>query len=158
MAALVVVALAAAFSVLLVSGFDVPTITFDEGFSPLFGEANMEQSPDGRTVRLTLNRYSGSGFISSDYYHHGFFSANVRLPKDHTAGVVVAFYVSDLASFSFFLSRAFIRTQSRAEVVSSKVHMTRLIASVLIVDMMNDSISISLLASISKGIIIKKRN
>ncbi|TVU44229.1 hypothetical protein EJB05_03665 [Eragrostis curvula] len=68
---------------------------FEEGFSPLFGEANMEQSPDGRTVRLTLNRYSGAGFISSDYYHHGFFSANIKLPKDHTAGVVVAFYLSN---------------------------------------------------------------
>ncbi|KAG2544415.1 probable xyloglucan endotransglucosylase/hydrolase protein 30 [Panicum virgatum] len=74
---------------------DVPTITFDEGFAPLFGEANMERSPDGRTVSLTLNRYSGAGFISSHYYHHGFFSADVRLPKDHTAGVVVAFYLSN---------------------------------------------------------------
>ncbi|XP_062213065.1 probable xyloglucan endotransglucosylase/hydrolase protein 30 [Phragmites australis] len=68
---------------------------FEEGFSPLFGEANMERSPDGSTLRLTLNRYSGSGFISSDYYHHGFFSASIRLPKDHTAGVVVAFYLSN---------------------------------------------------------------
>ncbi|CAN6321902.1 unnamed protein product [Urochloa humidicola] len=68
---------------------------FDEGFVPLFGEANMERSPDGRAVSLTLNRYSGSGFISSHYYHHGFFSAAIRLPKDHTAGVVVAFYLSN---------------------------------------------------------------
>lgn len=90
------VVLVVALSAVLVAGsaFDVPTMAFEEGFSPLFGEANMEQSADGRTVRLTLNRYSGSGFISSDYYHHGFFSANVKLPKDHTAGVVVAFYVS----------------------------------------------------------------
>lgn len=68
-------------------------MVFDEGFSPLFGEANMERCGDGRGVRLTLNRYSGSGFISKHYYHHGFFSADVTLPKDHTAGVVVAFYV-----------------------------------------------------------------
>ncbi|KAL5209706.1 hypothetical protein ABZP36_005329 [Zizania latifolia] len=73
----------------------VPTIAFEEGFSPLFGEDNMERSPDGRTVSITLNRYTGSGFISSDYYHHGFFSAAIRLPKEHTAGVVVAFYLSN---------------------------------------------------------------
>uniref|UniRef100_A0A0A9E3U5 Xyloglucan endotransglucosylase/hydrolase n=1 Tax=Arundo donax TaxID=35708 RepID=A0A0A9E3U5_ARUDO len=79
----------------LVAAFDVPTIAFDEGFMPLFGEANMERSPDGRSVSLTLNRYSGSGFISSDYYHHGFFSASIKLPSDHTAGVVVAFYLSN---------------------------------------------------------------
>jgi xyloglucan:xyloglucosyl transferase len=72
---------------------DAGSVGFDEGFSPLFGEANMERSADGRGVRLTLNRYSGSGFISKHYYHHGFFSADVTLPKDHTAGVVVAFYV-----------------------------------------------------------------
>jgi xyloglucan:xyloglucosyl transferase len=32
--------------------------------------------------------------MSSDYYLHGFFSASIKLPKDYTAGVVVAFYVS----------------------------------------------------------------
>ncbi|KAL6909356.1 hypothetical protein ACP4OV_001637 [Aristida adscensionis] len=70
-------------------------MAFEEGFLPLFGEGNMEVSPDGRSVRLTLDRRSGAGFISSDYYHHGFFSAAVRLPADHTAGVVVAFYLSN---------------------------------------------------------------
>uniref|UniRef100_A0A0D9W1K0 Xyloglucan endotransglucosylase/hydrolase n=1 Tax=Leersia perrieri TaxID=77586 RepID=A0A0D9W1K0_9ORYZ len=78
------------------SGFEgVPTMSFDEGFSPLFGEDNMEKSPDGRTVSITLNRYTGSGFISSSYYHHGLFSSSIKLPKDHTAGVVVAFYLSN---------------------------------------------------------------
>jgi len=74
----------------------------------------MERSADGRGVRLTLNRYSGSGFISNHYYHPGFFSADVTLPKDHTAGVVVAFYVCyvtvllvvhpDYSFFPFFLA------------------------------------------------------
>lgn len=36
----------------------------------------------------------GSGFISSDMYLHGFFSASIKLPSDYTAGIVVAFYVS----------------------------------------------------------------
>ena len=50
---------------------------------------------------------TGSGFVSSDYYLHGFFSASIKLPKDYTAGVVVAFYVSvpsqsiDAATFGF---------------------------------------------------------
>ena len=103
--------------------FDVPTLTFGEGFSHLFGNDNLIRSADDRSVRLTLNRYSGrgrdvlvatfvvffllrgecvtkwcmwfsgSGFISSDLYEHGFFSASIKLPKDYTAGVVVAFYV-----------------------------------------------------------------
>lgn len=40
-------------------------------------------------------RVTGSGFVSQDLYLHGFFSASIKLPADYTAGVVVAFYVSD---------------------------------------------------------------
>ncbi|RCV07896.1 hypothetical protein SEVIR_1G288200v4 [Setaria viridis] len=74
---------------------DVPTVAFDERFSPLFGDGNLVRSSDDRSVRLLLDRRSGSGFISSDYYLHGFFSASIKLPKDYTAGVVVAFYLSN---------------------------------------------------------------
>ncbi|KAG1362006.1 Xyloglucan endotransglucosylase/hydrolase [Cocos nucifera] len=77
------------------SVFNVTTLAFHEGYSHLFGEGNLVRSPDGRTVRLLLNRYSGAGFISSDLYHHGFFSASIKLPSDYTAGVVVAFYTSN---------------------------------------------------------------
>uniref|UniRef100_A0A0D9VJS8 Xyloglucan endotransglucosylase/hydrolase n=1 Tax=Leersia perrieri TaxID=77586 RepID=A0A0D9VJS8_9ORYZ len=77
------------------SGFVVPSIAFDEGFSPLFGDDNLVRSSDGKSVRLLLDRRSGSGFISSDYYLHGFFSASIKLPKAYTAGVVVAFYLSN---------------------------------------------------------------
>ncbi|CAL5054895.1 unnamed protein product [Urochloa decumbens] len=74
---------------------DVPTVSFGERFSPLFGDGNLVRSSDDRSVRLLLDRRSGSGFISSDYYLHGFFSASIKLPKDYTAGVVVAFYLSN---------------------------------------------------------------
>ncbi|RLN09845.1 hypothetical protein C2845_PM11G29300 [Panicum miliaceum] len=70
---------------------DVPTAAFDEWFSPLFGDSNLVRSSDDRSVRLLLDHRSGSGFMSSDYYLHGFFSASIKLPKDYTAGVVVAF-------------------------------------------------------------------
>lgn len=112
-------------SAVAASAFDVPSVAFDEGFSPLFGDDNLVRSRDDRSVRLLLDRRSGnpsvslrsspsifvllpfrngslkmalfcagSGFISSDYYLHGFFSASIKLPRDYTAGVVVAFYVS----------------------------------------------------------------
>ncbi|OAY81259.1 putative xyloglucan endotransglucosylase/hydrolase protein 28, partial [Ananas comosus] len=35
---------------------------------------------------------SGAGFASRRLYLHGFFSAAIKLPSDHAAGVVVAFY------------------------------------------------------------------
>ncbi|KAF4366993.1 hypothetical protein F8388_022781 [Cannabis sativa] len=77
------------------AAFNLATIPFDEGYSPLFGDGNLVRSPDGRAVRLLLNRFTGSGFISSSHYNHGFFSANIKLPSDYTAGICVAFYTSN---------------------------------------------------------------
>jgi Glycosyl hydrolases family 16 len=47
-------------------------------------------------IRFHISKVNvlGSGFISSDMYQHGLFSALIKLPSDYTAGVVVAFYVS----------------------------------------------------------------
>ncbi|RWW19941.1 hypothetical protein GW17_00015975 [Ensete ventricosum] len=42
------------------AAFDVIAVPFDEGFSHLFGNDNLVRSSDGRTARLTLNRYSGT--------------------------------------------------------------------------------------------------
>ncbi|KAL5551078.1 hypothetical protein UlMin_001254 [Ulmus minor] len=75
--------------------FNLATIPFDEGYSPLFGDGNLVRSPDGKAVRLLLDRFTGSGFISSSHYQHGFFSAKIKLPSDYTAGIVVAFYLSN---------------------------------------------------------------
>ncbi|KAM7256542.1 hypothetical protein ACFE04_012283 [Oxalis oulophora] len=63
-------------------------VTFDEVYSPLFGDANgnLILSPSGHSVRLLLDRFTGAGFISSKMYQHGFYSANIKLPSDYTAG------------------------------------------------------------------------
>lgn len=77
------------------AAFNVTEIAFDDGYLPLFGERNILRSADGRTVKILLNQGSGSGFISLDLYYHGLFSASIKLPSDYTAGVVVAFYMSN---------------------------------------------------------------
>ncbi|KAG8084261.1 hypothetical protein GUJ93_ZPchr0010g9883 [Zizania palustris] len=74
---------------------DVLPVPFDVAYSSLFGGDNLVRSSDGRTVQLKLDRYTGSGFVSKSAYHHGFFSASIKLPDDYTAGVVVAFYLSN---------------------------------------------------------------
>ncbi|XP_047078805.1 probable xyloglucan endotransglucosylase/hydrolase protein 30 [Lolium rigidum] len=71
------------------------TVPFQKVYTPLFGFDNILRSSDDRTVSLLLDRSTGSGFISSSMYHHGFFSASIKLPSDYTAGVVVAFYTSN---------------------------------------------------------------
>ncbi|XP_050233692.1 probable xyloglucan endotransglucosylase/hydrolase protein 28 [Mercurialis annua] len=82
-----------------VSGYgkdlSLPVIPFDEGYSHLFGDDNLVIHKDGNTVHLLLNERTGSGFVSQDLYLHGFFSASIKLPADYTAGVVVAFYMSN---------------------------------------------------------------
>ncbi|KAK4786608.1 hypothetical protein SAY86_010441 [Trapa natans] len=75
--------------------FGITTLPFFDGFRPLFGDANCAPSMDGRGVSLLLDRFTGAGFISSDMYQHGFYSAKIKLPSNYTAGVVVAFYTSN---------------------------------------------------------------
>ncbi|KAF8689226.1 hypothetical protein HU200_042014 [Digitaria exilis] len=70
-------------------------VPFQAGYMPLFGGDNLVRSPNGRSVRLKLDARTGSGFVSKSAYHHGYFSASIKLPDDHTAGVVVAFYLSN---------------------------------------------------------------
>ena len=82
----------------LVSGFalqNLPITSFEESYTQLFGDKNLFVHQDGKSVRLTLDERTGSGFVSNDYYLHGFFSASIKLPSDYTAGVVVAFYMSN---------------------------------------------------------------
>ncbi|KAL4196087.1 hypothetical protein AMTRI_Chr04g244290 [Amborella trichopoda] len=70
-------------------------ILFDEGYSPLFGGDNLIVSKDGKTAQILLDKSTGAGFLSQDLFLHGFFSASIKLPADYTAGVVVAFYMSN---------------------------------------------------------------
>ncbi|XP_042007687.1 probable xyloglucan endotransglucosylase/hydrolase protein 28 [Salvia splendens] len=86
-----------AFLVLLVSGFsrNLPIVPFDEGYSHLFGDTNLMVLRDGKSVHISLDQRTGAGFLSQDLYLHGYFSASIKLPADYTAGVVVAFYMSN---------------------------------------------------------------
>ncbi|KVH96374.1 probable xyloglucan endotransglucosylase/hydrolase protein 28 [Cynara cardunculus var. scolymus] len=81
----------------LVSGYSrtLQISSFDEGYSHLFGGNNLQVLKDGKSVHLSLDERTGSGFVSQDLYLHGFFSASIKLPADYTAGVVVAFYMSN---------------------------------------------------------------
>ncbi|XP_076890030.1 putative xyloglucan endotransglucosylase/hydrolase protein 28 [Bidens hawaiensis] len=78
---------------------NLPIISFDEGYSHLFGDGNLMVLKDGKSVHLSLDERTGSGFVSQDLYLHGFFSASIKLPADYTAGVVVAFYMSNGDTF-----------------------------------------------------------
>ncbi|OMO77375.1 Concanavalin A-like lectin/glucanases superfamily [Corchorus capsularis] len=97
--------------------FNISTLSFEEGYSHLFGDGNLVRSPDDRSVRLLLNVYTGAGFISSSMYQHGFFSAKIKLPSDYTAGIVVAFY-----SISIHLSTWKMTSQLPSQILLSIIN------------------------------------
>ncbi|XP_058112304.1 probable xyloglucan endotransglucosylase/hydrolase protein 33 [Magnolia sinica] len=73
-----------------------PHLTFNGSYSEFFGgPTKVRPSNDGSRIDLILDKSSGSGFVSKDHYYYGFFSAAIKLPPDYTAGVVVAFYMSN---------------------------------------------------------------
>ncbi|KAJ3677447.1 hypothetical protein LUZ60_003171 [Juncus effusus] len=74
---------------------NLQTLSFDQGYTQIFGDSNLMLVRDGKTVHLSLDERSGAGFASEDLYLHGFFSASIKLPADYAAGVVVAFYLSN---------------------------------------------------------------
>ncbi|XP_042022015.1 probable xyloglucan endotransglucosylase/hydrolase protein 28 [Salvia splendens] len=92
---------ASAFLALLVNGFsgNLPIVAFDEGYSHLFGDGNLMVLRDGKSAHISLDERTGSGFVSQDIYLHGYFSASIKLPADYTAGVVVAFYMSNADTY-----------------------------------------------------------
>lgn len=51
-----------------ISAFDLATIPFNDGYSPLFGDANVVRSVDGNGVQLLLDRYTGNSIILLFYY------------------------------------------------------------------------------------------
>ncbi|KAF8718504.1 hypothetical protein HU200_025275 [Digitaria exilis] len=70
-------------------------LSFQEGYTQLFGDSNLALHGDGKRVHISLDERTGAGFASQGAYLHGLFSARIKLPADHTAGVVVAFYMSN---------------------------------------------------------------
>ncbi|KAJ1298042.1 hypothetical protein BS78_01G423500 [Paspalum vaginatum] len=70
-------------------------LSFGDGYTQLFGDSNLALHGDGKRVHISLDERTGAGFASQAAYLHGFFSARIKLPADHTAGVVVAFYMSN---------------------------------------------------------------
>ncbi|KAG6520135.1 hypothetical protein ZIOFF_017167 [Zingiber officinale] len=71
---------------------NLATISFEEGYTQLFGDSNLMLHGDSWTVHLSLDQRIGVAFASQDLYLHGFFSASIKMPSDYVAGVVVAFY------------------------------------------------------------------
>ncbi|PWA40641.1 concanavalin A-like lectin/glucanase domain, Xyloglucan endotransglucosylase/hydrolase [Artemisia annua] len=75
---------------------NLSTVSFNEVFSPLYGNQDVKTSDNGKSVQISINRWStsGSGFVSQNTYNSGLFTASIKLPNNgYTAGVVATFYL-----------------------------------------------------------------
>lgn len=80
----------------LLSNAEKPSaISFHEGFNPLYGEFNVVPYEQNKSVRISMDERSSSGFHSKQMYMHGHFQSSIKLPANYTAGVVVTFYTSN---------------------------------------------------------------
>ncbi|KAK3223294.1 hypothetical protein Dsin_010319 [Dipteronia sinensis] len=76
-----------------------PHVLFDHGFSTFFGGSNVKLLNNASMATLSLDKSSGSGLVSKNKYHYGFFSAAIKLPAGLSSGVVLAFYLSNADSY-----------------------------------------------------------
>ncbi|KAJ0037386.1 hypothetical protein Pint_23010 [Pistacia integerrima] len=70
-------------------------LSVDQGFSAFFGGPNIKIINNGSMASIALDKSSGSGLISRNDFHYGFFSAAIKLPAGISSGVVLAFYLSN---------------------------------------------------------------
>ncbi|KAJ6897260.1 xyloglucan endotransglucosylase/hydrolase protein 27 [Populus alba x Populus x berolinensis] len=78
------------------SSHGLPTSTFNESFIRLFGNDHLIFLDDEqKSVQISLDQSSGSGFASQLTYLYSYFSASIKLPGNYTAGVVVSYYTSN---------------------------------------------------------------
>ncbi|KAL2478652.1 putative xyloglucan endotransglucosylase/hydrolase protein 28 [Forsythia ovata] len=76
-------------------------VPFNEGFNPLYGELNVIPSEDNKSVKISMDENSSSGFHSKAMYIHGYFGASIKLPGNYSAGVVVTFYTTNNQEYPY---------------------------------------------------------
>lgn len=71
---------------------------FYQDFDVTFGDNRAKRFNGGNLLSLSLDRVSGSGFISKKEYLFGRIDMQIKLVAGNSAGTVTAYYVSQLHS------------------------------------------------------------
>ncbi|KZV50879.1 putative xyloglucan endotransglucosylase/hydrolase protein 28 [Dorcoceras hygrometricum] len=76
-------------------------VKFDKGFSPLYGELNISPYEGNKSVQISMDETTSSGFQSKLMYMHGYFESSIKLPENYSAGVVVTFYMCNNLKYPY---------------------------------------------------------
>ncbi|KAF9675770.1 hypothetical protein SADUNF_Sadunf09G0067400 [Salix dunnii] len=72
----------------------ISTGDFNKDFSVTWSPSHVYTTADGRTRSLKLDQESGSGFASNQMFLFGQIDMQIKLVPGHSAGTVVAFYLT----------------------------------------------------------------
>nr|KAJ0187340.1 hypothetical protein LSAT_V11C900501660 [Lactuca sativa] len=72
----------------------VSTGDFNKDFFVTWSPSHVNTSTDGRSRSLKLDQESGSAFASNDMFLFGQFDMQIKLVPGHSAGTVLAFYLT----------------------------------------------------------------
>lgn len=57
---------------------NLSNVPFSDGFNTLYGELNVIPSEDNKSVQISMDEKTSSGFHSKAMYMHGYFGASVK--------------------------------------------------------------------------------
>ncbi|WJZ91271.1 hypothetical protein VitviT2T_010359 [Vitis vinifera] len=69
-------------------------VSFDQNYYNTWGFYHFSSINNGTEVRLSIDEYSGSGFMSNHTYGSGFFRMRMKIPNKDSLGIITTFYLT----------------------------------------------------------------
>ncbi|CAA3028439.1 xyloglucan endotransglucosylase hydrolase 2-like [Olea europaea subsp. europaea] len=84
------------FLILFVACGYADEFPFDQNYSPQWGGDHLSVLDQGRVVQLLIDEHSGAGFHSKQDFGSGYFRMMIKLPGNHSQGIITTFYLTSI--------------------------------------------------------------